>query len=95
MSLGPTFYSYLKEYFGAAYYGLIADSVRASERNSMVVSLNTTWANVSSVVNTICMSSFRYTHVIISRKFQLKETWGLTKAIAEIKFDTERIMKLE
>ena len=48
-----------------------------------------------SVVNTICIRSFRYTQVITSRKFQLKETWKLTKAIAEMKLDTEQMMKLE
>ena len=37
----------------------------------------------------------RYTHVITSRKFQLKLTWQLTMAIAEVKPDTEQTMKLE
>ena len=36
-----------------------------------------------SVVNTICISSFRYTHVITSRKFRLKQTRRLKKAMAE------------
>ena len=39
--------------------------------------------------------SFRYTHVVTSRKFQLKQTWRLMKAIAGMKLDTEQIMKLE
>ena len=39
--------------------------------------------------------SFRYTHVITSTKFRLKQTWRLTKAIAEMKCDTEQTMKLE
>ena len=39
--------------------------------------------------------SFRCTHVITSRKFQSKQMWRLTKAIAEIKLDTEQTMKLE
>ena len=38
---------------------------------------------------------FRYTHVITSRKFQLKQTWRLMKAIAEMKLDTEQTIKLE
>ena len=42
-----------------------------------------------------------YTHththiyVITSRKFQSKQTWRLTKAIAEMKLDTEQTMKLK
>ena len=47
------------------------------------------------VVNKICISSFRDTHVIISRTFQLKKTWQLPKAIAEMESDTEQTMKLE
>ena len=54
----------------------------------------TTSKNLS-VVNTICISSFRYTHVITSRKFRLKQSWRLTKAIAEMKLDTEQTLKLE
>ena len=40
---------------------------------------------------------FRYTHVITSTKLRLKQTWRLTKAIAEMKCecDTEQTMKLE
>ena len=49
----------------------------------------------SSVVNTMCIDSYRYTHVITSSKFQLKQTWRLTKAIAEMKHDFEQTMKLE
>ena len=49
----------------------------------------------ASVMNTICINSFRYTHVITSTKFRLKQTWRLTKAIAEMKCDTEQTMKLE
>ena len=45
--------------------------------------------------NSICISLFHYTHVITSRKFQLKQMWRLTKAIAEMKSDTEQTMKLE
>ena len=48
-----------------------------------------------SVVNTICISSFRYTHVITSRKFRLKQTWRLTKAMTEMKPYTEETMQLE
>ena len=48
-----------------------------------------------SVVNTIYISSFHYTHVITSRTFRLKQTRRLTKAIAEIKSDSEQTMKLE
>ena len=47
------------------------------------------------VINTICISSFRYTHVITSRNFQLRYAWRLMKAIAEMKCDTEQTMKLE
>ena len=39
--------------------------------------------------------SFRYTHVITSRKFQLKKMWRLAKAIAEMKPATEQMMELE
>ena len=35
-----------------------------------------------SVVNAICISSFRYTLMITWRNFQFKWTWQLTKAIA-------------
>ena len=38
---------------------------------------------------------YRYTHVITSTKFRLKQTWRLTKTIAEMKCDTEQMMKLE
>ena len=48
-----------------------------------------------SVVNTIYISSSRYTHVITSRKILVKEMWQLTKAMAEMKPDTEQTMKLE
>ena len=34
--------------------------------------LSVATSNNASVLNTICISSFRYTHVITSRKFQLK-----------------------
>ena len=47
------------------------------------------------VMNTICINSFCYTHVITSTKIQWKQTWWLTKAIAEMKCDTEQTMKLE
>ena len=52
-------------------------------------------SNNPSVVNTICIRSFRYTHAITSRKLLLKQTWPLTKAIAEMKSETEQTMKLE
>ena len=39
--------------------------------------------------------SFRYIHVMTSRKFQSKETSGLMKAIAEMTHGTEQTMKLE
>ena len=35
-----------------------------------------------------------YTHVITSTKFLLKQMWRLTKAIAEMKCDTEQTMNL-
>ena len=38
-----------------------------------------TW-KIPSVVNTICITSFHYTHVITYRKLQLKWTWRATKA---------------
>ena len=50
---------------------------------------------LSIYMNTIFINSFRYTHVIISTKLRLKQTWRLTKAIAEMKCDTEQTMKLE
>ena len=37
----------------------------------------------------------RYTQVTISSKFQLEKTWRLMKAIAEMKLNTEQMMKLE
>ena len=40
-----------------------------------------------SVLNIICISSFRYTHVITYAKFQLKLMWRLTNAIVHIKFE--------
>ena len=49
----------------------------------------------SSVVNTICINSFRYTHMITATKFRLKQMWRLTKVVAEMKCDTEQTMKLE
>ena len=52
-------------------------------------------SNNPSLVNTICINSFRYTHVISSTKFRLKQTWGLTKAMAQMKCDTEQTMKFE
>ena len=36
-----------------------------------------------------------HTHVITSTKFRLQQTWRLTKAIAEMKCDTEQTMKLD
>ena len=48
-----------------------------------------------SVMNTICINSFRYTHVITSTKLRLKQMWRLTKAIAAMKCDTEQTMKLK
>ena len=39
--------------------------------------------------------SFRYTHVITPKKYQLKQTWQLMKAITEKKLDTEETIKLE
>ena len=48
-----------------------------------------------SVMNTTCINSFRYTHVITSTKFRIKQMWRLTKTIAEMKCYTEQTMKLE
>ena len=42
------------------------------------------------VVNTVCISLFRYTHVINSRKFRLKSMWRLAKTIVETKSNTEQ-----
>ena len=52
-------------------------------------------SNNPSVVNIICINSFRYTHVITSTTFRLKQRWRLKKAIAKMKCDTEQTMKLE
>ena len=59
--------------------GLIAQSVRASEWNSVVMGfkfhpgqLSIATSKNPSVVNTICIRSFHYSHVITSAKFQLK-----------------------
>ena len=38
--------------------------------------------------------SFRYTRMITSGKFQLKQQWQLIKAIAKMKRDTKQKMKL-
>ena len=56
--------------------GLIAQSVRASERKSAIVGSNPTLATSKnpSVVNTICISSFYNIHVITCVKFRLKLT---------------------
>ena len=43
--------------------------------------LSTVTSKNPSVVNTTCISSFRYTHVITYRKLRLKQTWWLVKAI--------------
>ena len=52
-------------------------------------------SNNPSLVNIICINSFRYTHVIVSIKFRLKQTWWLTKAIDKMISDSEQTMKLE
>ena len=57
--------------------------------------LSTAFSENLSMVNTICISSFRDTPVITYRKHRLKETWWLTKKIAETKCSTEQTMKLE
>ena len=44
-----------------------------------------TTSKYPSVVNTICFSSFHYTHVITCAKFQLKLMWLLMKEIAKMK----------
>ena len=61
----------------------------------MLGQLSIATSNNPSVVNTICIKSFCYTHVITSRKFQFRYTWRLTKAIIKTKLDTEQTMKLE
>ena len=48
-----------------------------------------------SVVNTICISSFRYADMIYLYKISIKWAWRLTKAMAEMKSNTEQVMKLE
>ena len=53
------------------------------------------WIHMWTVVNTICIDPFRYTHVITSTKVWLKQTWRLAKTIAERKCDTGQTMKLE
>ena len=75
---------------------------RASERNSVVVGSNPTQVIFSiatlknpSMVNTICIKSFRYIHLITLTNFRLKQTWQLTKVITEMKSDTKQTMKLE
>ena len=56
---------------------LIAKSVKASGKNLVIAGtysgllFTATYKNPL-VVNTICISSFRYTHVITSTEFQLK-----------------------
>ena len=41
------------------------------------------------------ISSFRYTDVVTLRKLWLKQTWRLTKAISEVKSETEQTVKLK
>ena len=61
-------------------HGLIAQSITASEWNSLIVGKEShsgllsvaTWKNTS-VSNTICISSFRWSHLITSRKSYEKE----------------------
>ena len=47
-------------------------------------------SKIPSEMNTICINSFRYTHVITTTKIRLKQTRRLTKVIAETKYDTEK-----
>ena len=51
--------------------------------------------DVSCIVRNHYIVAFCYTHVITSRKIRLKQTWRLTKTVAEMKPDTEQTMKLE
>ena len=46
-------------------------------------------------MNYIYIYIYTSTHVITSTKFRRKQTWRLTKAIAEMKCDNEQTMKLE
>ena len=49
----------------------------------------------SSVANTKCTSSFRYTHMITCRKLRLNKLGDWQRPTAEMKCDTEQTMKLE
>ena len=48
-----------------------------------------------SVVNTICISSFSNTHVIMYRKLSLNKHGDLLRPTSEMKCDTEHMVKLE
>ena len=55
-----------------------------------------TFGRITSVVQYFTyIYRYTHTHVIISRKFRLKETWRLMKAIAEMKLDTDQTVKLK
>ena len=72
-------------------YGLIVQSVRASERNSVVVGSNLTQANFLRLLLKIrqwwilYVSIHSATNVITCARLCLMQTWGLTKAKTEMK----------
>ena len=82
-----------------------AQPVRQSELRSVVAGSNPTHANLYIYISfcyiyyiillQFIYISFCYTHLITSKRFQLKQTWRLTKPLAEIKPDIEQMMKLE
>ena len=83
-------------------HGLIPQSFTASEWNSLTVGkeshsglLSIATSKNTSVANTTCINSFRWTHLITSRKYWWQETWWLKKAMNEMKHDIEQTIELE
>ena len=78
-------------------HGLIAQSVTVSKWNSLIVSkeshsglFSIATSKNTSVANTICIGSFHWTHLITLTKSWWKETWRLTMAMIEIRYDIEQ-----
>ena len=83
-------------------HGLIAQSVRASERNSVVVGSNPTQVNFLWLLQRILQWWIPYASVhsatlmwLLQEKFRLKQMRRMTKTIAKMKSATEQMMKLE
>ena len=60
-----------------------------SVRNEIATSKN------ASLVNSICINSFRCTHVITCARFRLHKIWRLAKAMAEMKREHAKFIYTE